>query len=225
MTDLLDQLKSIEEQIEDALWSFEVHDELQKAYDIYLEAEARLNSIQLGSEEPAYAEKQRLLAYCLMRQGNLLRQMEKPQEALKLSECELLAARLSGDEVMLARSLLSNGTNRVVNGELEQGLSLIEEARQLFSNGESYDYIQGLGWCWIIEADLANAGMTHKEPGEVIAIANRVLELLKPIENWPGVARAYAARAVAFEKLGNMDAATADREEQKAYEGRIQHER
>ena len=35
-------------------------------------------------ENHVYAETQRVLSYCLMRQGNFLRQMGKPEEALPL---------------------------------------------------------------------------------------------------------------------------------------------
>lgn len=219
MTDILDQLKAIEDQIEDALWKLEMHDQLEKALDVYQEAEAKLDALGLSPEDPAYAGGQRVLSYCLLRQGNILRQLKKPEEALRLSERELAAARRSGDEIMLARSLLSSGTNRIVSGEVDKGLEMIAESRQIFSQGDSYDHKQGLGWCWILEADLANAGLTHKEPAEVIEIAGRVLEILKPIENWPGLARAYAARATAYEKLGEHEAASKDRQEQQVYEG------
>src|SRR5512143_2092030 len=111
MTDILDQLKAIEDQIEDALWKLEMRDQLEKALDVYQDSEARLDALRLGQSDPAYAEGQRVLSYCLMRQGNILRQLKKPGEALRLGERELAAARLSGDEIMLARSLLSNATN------------------------------------------------------------------------------------------------------------------
>ena len=52
----------------------------------------------------------------------------------------------------------------------------------------------------------------------------RALEILKPIENWPVVARAYAARAKAHEKLGNEEEAAKDRQEQKVSESQIEPE-
>jgi len=148
--------------------------------------------------------------------------MEKPQEATTLGEREIASARLSGDEITLARALMSNGTNLIVSGEINKGLGLIEEARKLFEKGDSYDHKQGLGWYWVLQADLANAGLVKKEPAEVIAIATRALDILKPIENWPGVARAYAARAKAHEKLGDDDEAAKDRQEQKVCESKIE---
>lgn len=44
----------------------------------------------------------------------------------------------------------------------------------------------------------------------------------KPIANWPGIARGYAARAKAHEKLGNKDQAAKDREEQQHYESKVE---
>ncbi len=216
------EIKEIEDQIEDALWSLELHDELDKALEIYLEAETKLGALGTTTEEPANPEQQRVLAYCLMRQGNLLRQKGESEEALALSEREIVAARASKDEITLARSLMSNGTNRIIAGEAGKGLALIEEARELFEGGESYDHQQGFGWYWILQADLANAGIIERKPAEVLEIADRALTVLKPIENWPGVARAYAARVEAHERMGNEEEAAGDRKEQQYFELKIE---
>ena len=113
---------------------------------------------------------------------------------------------------------MSNGTNLIVGGEIQRGLSLIKEARSLFEQGQSYDYRQGLGWYWILQADLGNAGLLGEQGPEATAAADRALEILLPLENWPGVARAHAARAQALESLGDSTAATAERELQYQYE-------
>jgi tetratricopeptide (TPR) repeat protein len=219
-----EKIKEIESQIEKALWDLELKDEFDKALVIYQAAELKLEELGISADSPDYAEQQRVLAYCLMRQGNLLRQMKKPQEALALGEREIGAARASGDEITLARSLMSNGTNLIVTGGLERGLMLLDEARQLFERGYSYDHRQGLGWYWILQADLANAGLVEREPSEVIEMADHALISLKPIENWPGIARAYAARAKAHEIVGDKEAALKDLQEQMEYESKIQSE-
>lgn len=217
-------LEEIENQIEEALWSLEMHVEKEKALEIYLEAETKLDELALTMEKSAFYEQQRVLSYCLMRQGNLLRQMGKSEEALAISEREIAAARGSENEIALARSLMSNGVNYIVAGGLAKGNELLEKACGLFESGDSYDHQQGLGWHWIIQADLVNAGMIEKEPAEVIEISTRALEILKPIENWPGVARAYAARAIAQEKMGNGEAAAGDRQEQEYYQSKVEAE-
>jgi hypothetical protein len=111
-----------------------------------------------------------------------------------------------------------------VTGGLERGLLLLDEARELFERGDSYDHRQGLGWYWILQADLSNAGLVEREPSEVIDIATHALDILNPIENWPGVARAYACRVKAYKKLGNEEQAAKDRQQQKEYESRVEQE-
>jgi len=153
-----------------------------------------------------------------MRQGNILRQMGQTLEALELGEREIPAAQASGDELTLARSLMSNGTNLIVGGEVERGLIMVEEARSLFEAGDSDDFKQGLGWYWILQADLANAGLVDIQATEVIQAADQAFAILSPLENWPGVARAYAGRAQAYESIGDDSAAAADRQNQGYYE-------
>jgi len=63
--------------------------------------------------------------------------MGEPEKALALGERELAAESASGDEITLARSLMSNGTNRVIAGEVAKGLELMEQARELFERGDS----------------------------------------------------------------------------------------
>jgi tetratricopeptide (TPR) repeat protein len=221
MTELSEKIKEIENQIEAALWDSEVNEELEKALQAYQAAEGKLEALGIGVDNPAYADQQRVLSYCLMRQGNILRQLDKPQEALELGKREIAAARAAGDEITLGRSLMSNGTNLIVAGKMDEGSKLLDNARQAFEKGESYDHKQGLGWYWILQADLANAGLVKRKPTEVIEIATRALKILAPIENWPGVARGYAARAIAREKLEDKEGAAKDRREQEVYESKI----
>jgi tetratricopeptide (TPR) repeat protein len=221
MDETLSTIKDIEAQIEKALWEHEVPNQLGEALKIYQEAEIKLGDLIIDQSQPTYAEQQRVLSYCLMRQGNILRQQGKPAEALAMGEREIAAARASGDEITLARSLMSTGTNLLVAGKIDQGLQLTDEAFTLFEKGDSYDHKQGMGWYWILLADLANAGLIKKTPDEVLVFANHAVEMLKPIENWPGVARAYAARAYVHERLGETEQAAKDREEQQLAESMV----
>jgi len=218
MTEPSQQIKVIEEQIDKALWDLEIKEQLDPALKVYQESEVQLMKLGIAPDDQAYADQQRVLAYCLMRQGNILRQVGKPQQALELGEREVAAARASGDQITMSRSLMSYGTNLIVASKPEQGLPLIEEARQLLERGDSFDHKQGLGWYWILQVDLANAGMVKKSPDEVVEMAKRALDILLPIENWPGVARAYAGLAKAHESLGEMEEAMKDRREQEKFE-------
>ena len=224
MVEVSERIKAMESQIEAALWDSEVHEDLEKALIVYEDAESKLEALGIDADNPAYPEQQRVLSYCLMRQGNILRQLKKPQEALELGKREIAAARAAGDRITLGRSLMSNGTNLIVAGKMDQGLNLLDDAQQVFAKGDSYDHKQGLGWFWILQADLANAGLIEKEPTEVIEIATRALEILTPIENWPGVARGYSARSIARKKLGDVEGVEQDRQAQKVYQSKINPE-
>ena len=73
MNEIPNKIKEIENQIEEALWAMEVHDELEKALKANWDAETKLEKLDITAENPAFADQQRVLSYCLMRQGNILR--------------------------------------------------------------------------------------------------------------------------------------------------------
>lgn len=80
MTETIKFLRYLEGQIERALWDLEVHDDLEKALEIYHDAESKLTALEIPPGDPAFPEQQPLLAYCLMRESNLLRQMDKSSD-------------------------------------------------------------------------------------------------------------------------------------------------
>jgi tetratricopeptide (TPR) repeat protein len=208
----------LEQQIEATLSAREQRGELEEALTEYRAVEEDLLALRLEADDPDYAEQQRVLAYSLLRQGNMLRQLGRMEEAGVLSEREIEAARSSGDQIALARTLMSYGSTAIATGDLEGGLVLLEEARTQFESGDSYEHRQGLGWYWILQADLGTAGLVSAAPEEIMASADKALEILTPIENWPGVARAYGVRAQALETLGRDEEALADWESQLHYE-------
>ncbi len=211
-------LTHYEDEIENALSSLEMSGQLKKALKVYCTVEKGIEAVESSPGDPLYAEKQRVLAYCLMRQVNIFLQQGQLEQALALSERELTAACASGDEVTLGRSLMSHGSTCIVNGNTKEGMAFVEKARPYFERGTTYDHAQGLGWYWILKADLQNAEMIPGNPSDVIHACDTALSILMPIKNWPGIARAYAARAQAHEKLGNHEKAAADREAQSEYE-------
>jgi len=222
MNEDLTRIKQCENRIEETLWSLEIAGENDKALETYRAAETELQAFLAVPEQPVVAEAQRVLAYCLMREGNVLRVMGRPEEAGRLSEREIAAARASGDSIALARSLMSHGTNLLVGGNLDRGRQLLDEAQYLFASGRSRDHRQGLGWCWILQADLMNAGLVPGDARDVIVAAGNALSVLLPIANWPGIARAHGARAQAHERLGDPVAAERDREAQRECEAEVQ---
>lgn len=215
------KIKNCEARLDSVLVKFEQKERLVEALAAYREIDGDLMRLELEPAHRHYREKQRVHAQCLLRLGNMLRQLDKNEEAKSANQRELHAARAAGDTISLARTLISYGATLITTGEKERGLALMEEARQLFEHGAGDDYKQGLGWYWILQADLAHAGITPKQPAQVVAFADTALQLLLPIKNWPGVARAYAARGQAHKNWGNLKAAAEDSTAQAKYQALI----
>ncbi len=204
--------------INEALETYEMQDRLDIALAVYQDVDARLESLDLTPGDPSYSLQQSVLAFCLMRIANILRQQGKDQDAAQLSLREIAAARASQDDLTLGRSLMSYSIACYKAQDIEQGSQYMDEARQAFSQSDAYEYQQGLGWTWIIAADLINAGLLPGGPAEILPAATRALDILLPLDNYPGIARAYAVRAKAYTKLGRTDESASDQQNQAKFE-------
>lgn len=103
--------------------------------------------------------------------------------------------------------MLSVAGTAFAGGDAERGQRYLNEARELFSTGSTPDHIQGSGWTWVIDADVGNAGLADAEPRDVVAACDEAIRLLEQIDNWPDIARAYAAKAIALTNLGDTQGA------------------
>jgi tetratricopeptide (TPR) repeat protein len=212
-------LAEIEARLDAILVTLERPGKLEAALEAYRQVEQELLSDTHVLSDPDYFVQQRMLAYVLLRQGNMLRQLNREADALELAERELQAARASQDPLTEARTQFSFGTTLLANRQIERGTQHLERARELFASHDGEEFQQGLGWYWIIRADLARVGLMSATAEEMIEFANQALTVLRPLENWAGVARAYAARAYGFEQQGKQEEAAADRASQAYFSG------
>jgi len=214
-------IQAVETELEQVLHDYEQAEDLENALKHYWILEERLLDLGIPPEGALFQAQQRVLAAIFMRQANILRQFGRGEKAAEVSICELEAARNSGDDLTLARSLISYGATLIFSGDIEPGLEYMEEARRAFSRNDSIDYRQGLGWYWILRADLANAKVINGGAQEALEAASQAIALLEPIDNWPGVARAWAARAIACEVLGDQSGVESARQAQAVAQSRI----
>jgi tetratricopeptide (TPR) repeat protein len=220
--DLALRIEEAEAQIDSALEDLEKQQKPQEALKEYQAVVTALEALETDPPISDDAERHRVLAYGYLRMGNVLRQLGRADEALEAGEKELYHARASGDDLTLARTYMNFGATLLANGEAERGLALIETSRPLFEAGDGFDFKQGLGWYWILQTELALVGLVPLEPNEQLRATDRALEILLPIENWAGVARAYALRARIHQSQGLEEAAAADLERQAEYQARDQ---
>lgn len=224
LPDIANRLQKAERRINSALRELEQQDKLAEALEKYRSVADELESLALEAQSPHYRERQRVLSYAYLRIGNVLRQLGRGEEALQAGERELECARKSGDDITLGRTLMNFGATLLTGGQVEKGLTYIEQSRPIFEQGGSFDHKQGLGWYWILQAELGLAGLSREEPQSLLRFLDTALGILEPIENWAGVSRAYGLRARVHESQGRADAAAADRDLQVEYQTRIEEQ-
>jgi tetratricopeptide (TPR) repeat protein len=197
----------IEKRTEAALGELEHEGRWAEALAIYAGAGAEVDALGIPRADPAYKPARRLRAYLYLREANALRALGRHAEAAPLADKELSAAMASGDHLSIARAMFSLGTTCVANGETERGLKLLADSKPMFAHHEDDDHRQGLGWWHVVMADLNNLGLHPALPQQALADADEALSILRPLKNWPGIARAHLARAAALERLGDSDSA------------------
>lgn len=211
MPDFEAVLKDLQARTDSTLEALEQDNRWAEALELYQLAGAEVDALPIPRGDPKYKgpyrEAKRVRAYLYLREANALRALGRPQEAAALGDKEVEAAWASGDMITIARATFSLGGTCLANGEMERGLKLLEDSKRMFEHGQGEDFQQGLGWWYIIQADIRHNNMVSDSPEAVLELANKALELLRPLKNWPGVARAHAARARAYEQLNDAEQA------------------
>jgi tetratricopeptide (TPR) repeat protein len=203
------ELQLLEKEIETVLVEYEQTEQYEQALQRYLLLEQKISKwIDHNTED--IADAYGLLAQCYLRQGGMLRQLKKFDEATLINKKEIASAKLSGNTITYAQCLFSSGINHLSNRNIGEGLTLLNEAKKSFEAGDSSEHKQGVGWYWIILADLGNKKIIDASNEEVIYFASQAIDILTPIRNFPGISRAYQARSIAYRHLGELEKAEDD---------------
>jgi len=200
------EASQFETDIESALWTLETEGDEDSALEVYQRVTSDLEAA-LAAGTVERADALRVLSYGYLRQANLVRVRGDLSKARDLGEKSILLGRESGDALSLARALLNHAPTLALMKDPSLK-SVLDDSLSLFSAGSSKDHAQGVGWYWILVADICAAGlMPGGGASEMITAAERALQALTPIENWQGIARAYSVLERAYIMTGDMDAA------------------
>jgi tetratricopeptide (TPR) repeat protein len=199
----------LEKELEAALMIYEQQGKYDLALERYQEVEKAINQL-VANNKGDLTDAYKLQAQCFLRQAGMLRQLGRFEEASVVNKKEIESARRSGNSIAYAQSLFSSGINCLSNRQIQEGISLLEDAKRAFEKGDSMDHKQGVGWYWVILADLGNKKITCATNEEIIQFANKAIEILTDIENIPGIKRAYQARATVYQNMGEVKRAEED---------------
>lgn len=198
-------VERFEEAIEDALWQLEIQGDERSALSAYERVTGELEAA-VGAGAVAEADACRVLSYGYLRQANIVRVQGDLAKARALGERSVSLGRASGDSLALARALLNHAGTLAMLKDPDLA-RVLREALCLFQAGSCKEHVQGVGWHWILVADLCEAELLPGGTAERIAAAEKALGALTPIENWQGVARAWSALERAHQRDGDLEAA------------------
>ncbi len=159
----------------------------EEEWAVYRQVEKELGGLSMDSADAQTHRRDCLVSYCLMRQSYCARNLGLAEEELRLLYAALEMAERSKDEVQRGRCLASLGSAIAGAGNVTEGRVLLHSATALFRAGHTYDYVQGLGWAFIMRGDL------EKQANDQATARKAYLEaltILKPIGNQSGVRRA-----------------------------------
>lgn len=196
-------LTEIETHAESALMVLEGMGRWEEALEVARMAGASVDELTIDrkTQRDQFKAAKRLRAYLYLREANALRALGRASEVADLGDKELQAALLSGHGLTIARAMVSLGSTKLANGDLDNGLRLLNEARPMLEHHDDFDHKQALGWWYILQADIRNNGMVADTPEAALALADQGLALVRPLKNWAGIARAHQARAKALTRL------------------------
>lgn len=204
-------LEALEARTDEALGRLEQDGHWKEALEIYHTSGDELDALNIPRGDAAFKPARKLRAYLYLREANALRALGRRAEAAPLGDQELSAAMASGHRLSIAQAMFSLGSTCIANGEIERGLKLLADSRPMFAHGDDDGHRQALGWWHVIQADLNNNGIISASPEQALADAGSALSMLRPLNNWPGIARAHAARAAAYARLDREDLARVER--------------
>ena len=123
-----------------------------------------------------------------------------------MGERAVIAGRTSGDDLAVARALLNQAGTLAVQRDPDLK-RVLEEALELFLREESEEHKQGVGWYWLLVADMCDAGLLQGDVDTEIEAAEHAIDALTPIRNWQGISRSHQALERAYAKKGCPKAA------------------
>jgi tetratricopeptide (TPR) repeat protein len=199
----LRRIKEAEKLIEKTIWDAARQKDQKAELRGYEEARSTLESMTRLS--PALEkEKNRILAFCLMRIDDALVSVGNPKDSVTRMKEALEIAERSGDSVGIARCHLALGARLASAGSLVEAESYWNRTLSMAEGHKERDMQQIVGWTFIVKAQFLSREGKNREALETLGRAEQALEA---IDNYAGVANADSLIAEIYGKLkdGNKE--------------------
>ncbi len=198
MNDPVKTIKQAEVLIEKAVWQALENEDHGAELESYEEAQRILQTLADLSAD-VQRERDRVMAYCLMRINDARTRLDEKSDEELLKESLRLAER-SGDEVQTARSTLSMGIHLLNSGQLPEAECHLGRVFDLAEGMEdSRDMQQVVGWTLIVRANILLGKALY---GQAKRVTEDAISTLGAIDNYAGLRVAYRILASVYRSLG-----------------------
>jgi tetratricopeptide (TPR) repeat protein len=216
------RIKTIEESIENALWTCVADEDHEKALGEYEHSKQSLEALQDLSDD-AERERKRVLSYCLLRINDALERLERSEGSMRRAEQSLKLAEESNDRLQILRSKLALGVVLLNSGKLREAeRHFTDIILQTQDETEDKDVIQVYGWALIVRVNILLGKNLYSQAKE---LADQALRVLSGIENYAGLRTAHSLLARIYEIEGDTANTKFHRQSFQKYEKLAQEHR
>ncbi len=192
------RLQVIEAEVERTLWDASLEE--VTALAAYQKSRAALEELMQGCAAEMLPASRALLAYVLLREDDLLYELEGDLSAsLERMERAVALAELSGDLVQVGRCLMVQGERLMVAERPEEARRAWERAEAIGRTGDTPQQRQLLGWLLLLRARQA---LREQDVVQAAVLARESREALEVIEDEAGLGALYLVLALLYEAEG-----------------------
>jgi tetratricopeptide (TPR) repeat protein len=192
------RLQALEAEVEATLWDTALDENAALAR--YQQGHAALEDLMTHCDPAALPACQALLAYVLLREDDLLFELEGDLSAsLERMEQAVALAEESGDAVQLGRCLMVQGERLLLAERSEEAQRAWERCEAIGRAGDSAGQRQLLGWLLLMRARQA---LREQEFDQASALAQEAREALEAVEDEAGLGALYSVLALLYEAQG-----------------------
>lgn len=209
------KLKEAEEKIENTLWEAVKDKNLDKELQAYKEVKNFLLPLT-NLDDNLMKERNRILAYCLMRIDNTLVGLEDTDNSVERSKESFEFAEKSENIIQIARSSLAYGTRLLNAGQLpaaEKQFSLVIQLGNDHPDDE--DIQQTVGWSLIVRGHILLGKSLYEQ---AIVVLEEAEGICNKIDNFAGIAQANAVLAQAYGSIGDKKRAEECKEKSEKFQ-------
>lgn len=198
LADARARLQAIEAEIEATLWDTALDEAAALAR--YRQARAALEALLPHADDAALPACQSLLAYVLLREDDLLYELEGDLAAsLERMGRAVALAEVSGDGVQVGRCLMVQGERLLLAERSDEARRAWERAEALGRAGDTPQHRQLLGWLLVMRARQA---LRERDFAQASALAQEARAALEAIEDEAGLGALYLVLALLYEAQG-----------------------